>query len=131
MLLVVVQSLVHQAPRCLQLQTLVDYVVEDVNEGVLREAVGYLLEVEFEGSESLGNLTAEGMGFLLILLEGRDELAEQSKERRAYGFYEARSNPNLLMSTLLNSNLAGLYCDYINYYTNVFKSYNHQEDGSE
>lgn len=101
-LLVVVESLVDQAPRCLQLQTLVDYVVENVNEGVLRQPVRHLLEVEFESSKSLRDLTAEGVGLLLVLLEGRNELAEQPTERSAYGFYEARSNPNLLMSTLLN-----------------------------
>jgi hypothetical protein len=102
MLLVVVESLVDQTPRCLQLQTLVDDVVEDVDEGVLGQPVRHLLEMELEGSESLGDLTAEGVGLLLILLEGRNELAEKPTERRAYGFYEARSNPNLLMSTLLN-----------------------------
>lgn len=52
------------------MQSLVDYVVEDVDEGVLRKAVADLVEVELEGSEAFRGLRAEGVGFLLILLEG-------------------------------------------------------------
>jgi hypothetical protein len=67
-----------QAPRCLQLQPLVNYVVEDVHERVLGQSVRYVIESELEGREPLGDLRAQWMRLLLILLEGRNELSVQT-----------------------------------------------------
>jgi hypothetical protein len=53
----------------LQLQTLIDDVVEDVDEGVVGEAVAHLLELELEGGEAFGDVRALRVRFLLILLE--------------------------------------------------------------
>lgn len=87
------------------MQSLVDYVVEDVDEGVLGQTVRHLLPLELEGREALGDLTAQRVRLLLVLLERTHELPEQSTETHNYGFYDARSNPSFDMSILFTSNL--------------------------
>jgi hypothetical protein len=74
--------------------------------------------VELESREAFGGFGAEGMGFLLVLLEGGDELAVEAAWRGRYGLSEERSKPSLLMSILLSSNLPPFYfsCGSINYY---------------
>lgn len=57
----------------MQLHAFVDDVVEDVEEGVVGETVADAVELELEGGEAFGDFGAEGVRFLLVLLEGRDE----------------------------------------------------------
>jgi len=56
------------------LHSLVDYVVEDIDEGVVGETVADSVELEVECCEALRNLCAKGMWFLLILFEGGNEV---------------------------------------------------------
>lgn len=86
MLLVVIESLIDETSRSLQLQSFINYVVENVNEGVLRQPICHLLELELESCKALRNLTAQRMRLLLVLLERRHEFPEQSKSIHQYGF---------------------------------------------
>jgi len=60
------------------LESFIDDVVENVDEGLLGQAIADLIELELKCCEAFGNGGAEGVGFLLVLLEGGDELLIES-----------------------------------------------------
>ena len=75
-----------QVAAGLQLQPFLDDVVEDVDEGVLAQPVVYLVELEVEGREALGDFGDQRVRPLLILLVGRDEVVVQPGLGKGYGF---------------------------------------------
>ena len=68
------------------MQSLVDDVVKDVDEGVFSQSVVDLLKGEFESGEALGDFGDEGVGALLVLFVGGNEVVEETKWGPGYGF---------------------------------------------
>lgn len=56
------------------MEALVDVVVEDVDEVVVRQFHGDLVELEVESGEALGDFHSEGVGLQLVVFERRYEL---------------------------------------------------------
>jgi hypothetical protein len=98
------------------LESLVDDVVEDVDKGLLGQAIAHFIELEFEGGEPFGDEGAQRVRFLLVLLEGGDELLVEAEWTGGYGLSEERSKPSFEMSVLFSSNFPPFYfsCGSIN-----------------
>ena len=60
------------------MESFVDDVVENVDEGLFGQPVADLIELELKCCEAFGDGRAEGVWLLLVLLEGGDELLIES-----------------------------------------------------
>ena len=70
----------------MQLQSFLDDVVEDVNEGVFTESGVNFVELEGESGEAFRDLGYERVGPLLILFVGGDEVVVEAEWGVVYGF---------------------------------------------
>ena len=61
------------------MKSLVNYVVKYVDKGVLCQPVAHFVKLELESSESLGNLSDQGVRFLLVFFIRRYEVVEETE----------------------------------------------------